>query len=298
MVKKVLFLVFAVFAGITISYANQKTAETITATGSGDAPITEGDYIDARQNAKNAATGEALWKAIEELSGPEAAAAHAEKIRAELLPRAMDFAHKYKFSEEVISPNSATYHVTMEVVFFSELIQNELEKLGTAITRKKSVVLVIDERPMEVVMEGSFLYTSSLTEERLKAAAAEAGYHTAGRMEVRGLKNDALAVKAVEGDKEAIKWLASQLKPDYVITGKVRVTAEGAELRGKTIVTAYEPKGAEQVWSSESTGAVPGGNGTNRYKAVRQCAEKLALPLTEFLKPSGEKAKEEIPPAQ
>lgn len=294
MEKRALIVIAAILFAITTSYAAQKNVETISAGGSGNAAITGGDYLEARQKAKSAATAEALWKAIEAISGADATAQE-EKIRSSLMPRAMDFVHKYKFSEETISPDGGNYHIAMEVIFFADLVQSELEKLGTAVTLKKGVVILIDERPMEGVTDASFMYTGSLTEERLKKAAQEAGYRATGRVEVRGLKDDARAAKAIAGDKDALLWLAERLKGDYVITGKSRVTSSGTEIRGTTQITAYGGREADAAWTSEAVETVAGATGTDRFKAVRKCADKLSDPLTEFLGKAKEAKPAEAP---
>ncbi len=282
MIRSIQLAILALFIVISTAYATLKTTETFTAAGTGDAEIVKFDYIDARINAKAAATQQALWKIVNQLVPAAELQGHTDQIQAALIARAMDYVQKYKFSEEVISEDNTTYHVGMEVVFFAEPIRAALEDLGTAVTHRKKVVIVIDERPLEVVSDISFLLTGSVSEDRLRAAAAETGFKTIDRAEVRALKNDQKVIKAVEGDEDAVRWLAAQFKAEYVITGRARATAIGAEMMGKILLNVYAADGSV-VWSKEIIETVQGSGGMERFKVIRLCGDKGAVMVSELL---------------
>lgn len=277
--------IFAAFVVVTLSftaaYADTKTLETFTSTGEGDVEIVKFDYIDARISAKNMATQQALWRVIGQLLSPEEMAERFDNIQSALTDRSMDFVQKYKFAEETISPDNKTYHVAMEVTFFADQVRGSLEKLGTAVTQRKRVVIVIDERAMDGASDTNFLMTGSMTEDRLRQAAGDAGYKGMARAEVRALGNDPQAAKAVEGDADAVRWMAAQLKADYVITGTARAAA-GSGMLGTIKLNIYAADGG-LVWSKEITESVPGNGGPERFRVIRLCADKAAVMVSELL---------------
>lgn len=265
----------------TAAYADTKALETLTSTGEGDVEINKFDYIDARIGAKNMATQQALWRVIGQLLSPQEMSERFDNIQAALADKSMDFVQKYKFAEETISPDNKTYHVAMEVTFFADQVRGALEKLGTAVAQRKRVVIVVDERAMDGASDTNFLMTGSMTEDRLRQAAGEAGYKGMARAEVRSLGDDAQAVKAVEGDADAVRWMAAQLKADYVITGTARASA-GSGMLGTIKLNVYAADGSP-VWSKEITESVPGSGGPERFRVIRLCADKAAVMVSELL---------------
>lgn len=265
----------------TLAYADPKTVETFTSTGKGDVEIVGNDYIDARINAQNAATQQALRQVIGQLLSVEEVAARSENIESAVTAKSMGFVQKYKFAEETISPDNKTYHVAMEVTFFADQVRGALENLGTVVTQRKRLVIVIDEQAMDGASDTNFLMTGSMTEDRLRKAAGEAGYKGMARDEVRALGNDPQAVKAVAGDADAVRWMAAQLKADYVITGTARAV-NGTGMLGTIKLKVYAADG-ESVWSKEITENAPGTGGPERFRVIRLCADKAAVMVSEFL---------------
>lgn len=264
-----------------MAYADTKTLETFTSTGKGDVEIVGYDYIDARINAQNMATRQALWQVIGQLLPAEEVAARFENIESAVAARSMEFVQKYKFAEETISPDNKTYQVVMEVTFFADQVRGALENLGTAVIQRKRLVIVIDEQAMDGASDTNFLMTGSMTEDRLRKAAGEAGYKGMARDEVRALGDDPQAVKAVAGDADAVRWMAAQLKADYVITGTARATA-GSGMMGTIKLKVYTADG-NPVWSKEITESAPGNGGPERFRVIRLCADKAAVMVSELL---------------
>ncbi len=267
---------------VTSAYADTKTLETFTSTGEGDVEIVRYDYIDARISAKNMATQQALWKVIGQLLSAQEVTERFDNIQSAIAARSMDFVQKYKFADEAISPDNKTYHVAMEVTFFADQVRGALENLGTAVTQGKRVVIVIDERAMDGASDTNFLMTGSMTEDRLRQAAGDAGYKGMARAEVRALGDDPQAAKAVEGDADAVRWMAAQLKADYVITGTARATAASTGMLGTTKLSVYSADGSP-VWVKEITESAPGGGGPDRFRVIRLCADKAAVMVSELL---------------
>ncbi len=267
---------------VTLGYADTKTLETFTSAGEGDVEIVHSDYIDARINAKNMATQKALWKVIEQLLPPQEVADRFDQIQSAVVAKSVDFAQKYKFTDEMILPDNVTYHVAMEVTFFADQVRAALEGLSTAVSQRKRVVVVIDERAMDGVSDANFLMTGSMTEDRLRQAAGDAGYKGMARAEVRALGNDPQAAKAAEGDADAVRWVAAQLKADYVITGTARAAASGTGMMGTTKLNIYAPDGSV-VWAKDITESAPGNGGPDRFRVIRLCADKAAVMVSELL---------------
>ncbi|MBI5638449.1 MAG: DUF2066 domain-containing protein [Nitrospinae bacterium] len=281
MIRGILTTLVAITLSVTLVYASPKTVETFTSTGEGDVEIVRSDYIDARISAKNMATQQALWKVIGQLLSAQEMSERFDHIQSAIAAKSADFVQKYKFAEETISPDNKTYHVALEVVFFADQVRGALENLGTAVAQRKRVVIVIDERAMDGASDTNFLMTGSMTEDRLRQAAGDAGYKGMARAEVRALGNDPQAVKAVEGDADAVRWMATQLKADYVITGTARATA-GTGMLGTIRLNVYAADGSP-VWSKEITESAPGGGGPERFRVIRLCADKAAVMVSELL---------------
>ncbi len=267
---------------LTLAYADTRNLETFTSTGEGDVEIEKFDYIDARIGAKNMATQKALWKVIGQLLSAQELADRSDHIQSAIAVKSMDFVQKYKFAEETISPDNKTYHVAMEVTFFADQVRGALENLGTAVTQRKRAVIVIDEQAMDGASDTNFLLTGSMTEDRLRQAVGEAGYKGMARAEVRALKDDPQAVKAVAGDADAVRWVAAQLKADYVITGSARAASAGTGMLGTIKLNVYAADG-NPVWSKEITESAPGNGGPDRFRVIRLCADKAAVMVSELL---------------
>lgn len=282
MIRAIWTTLAAITLLVTLGYADTRAPETFVATGEGDVEVVQSDYIAARINAQNLATQKALWNVIGQLLPAQEFADRYDQIQSAVVARSVDFVQKYKFTDEMILPDNTTYHVGMEVTFFADQVRTALEGLGTAVSQRKRVVVVIDERAINVVSDGNFLMTGSMTEDRLRQAAGEAGYKGMARAEVRALGNDPEAAKAVAGDADAVRWVAAQLKADYVITGTARATASGADMMGTTKLNVYASDG-NMVWAKEVTESTPGNGGPDRFKVIRLCADKAAVMVSELL---------------
>lgn len=282
MIRGILTAFVAVTLSVTFGYASPKTVETFTSTGEGDVEIVRSDYIDARISAKNMAIQQALWKVIGQLLSAQEMSERFDHIQSALAVKSADFVQKYKFAEETISPDNKTYHIAVEVTFFADQVRGALENLGAAVTQRKRVVIVIDERAMDGASDTNFLMTGSMTEDRLRQAAGDAGYKGMARAEVRALGNDPQAVKAVEGDADAVRWMATQLKADYVIAGTARAIAAGTGMMGTIKLNVYAADGSP-VWAKEITESVPGSGGPDRFRVIRLCADKAAVMVSELL---------------
>jgi hypothetical protein len=197
----------------------------------------------------------------------------------------MGYVQRYKFTQESIDPASTTYRVSLEITFFADRIAKALENGGVKIAEKPKVVVIIDERPMEMVTEASFLLTASPIEEMFRESVLRAGRMGIGRAKVRTLKNDAEVMKAVNGDAAAVKWLAGQYAAELVVVGAARAkpSANGQEMEGLVWTKIYDGASASPIWAQEVKESVAGTVGADRFRAIRQCADKMNVLLGEFL---------------
>ncbi|MBI5178457.1 MAG: hypothetical protein HZA04_04280 [Nitrospinae bacterium] len=285
MAKYLLFFCALLSLAAFPAEAKQKRFELVTMSGVGEASIEGGDYIAARQRARDRAMEQALWKAIAALSSQEQADKSKEALNAAIVSKGMTFVHSYRFSEETINQETHTYRVAMEFSFFTDHITKHLEKGGLKVAEKPKAVVIVDERAMGLLGDSGLLITPSATEELFKETLGDAGFKAFGRAKVRSLKNDAESLKAVGGDAAALKWLAAQCGAEFVVIGSTRAkqAEKTMDTEGTVSVNIYDAKTGASVWAKEVVEKVPGQTGADKFRAVRAGVEKMDALLIEFL---------------
>ncbi|MBI3794995.1 MAG: hypothetical protein HY280_09755 [Nitrospinae bacterium] len=290
-----LFALFALLlslAGVSPAFGAGHRIDVVSEHGEGSVVISGGDYIDARQRARDAAMHDAIWKAIVALSSAEQVGKNADAIFKGITSHAMDFTHSFKFNEEKIDPENHAYVVSMEVTFFSDVLSASLEKIGMKVAERPKAVVIVDEQTFGGAATSSFLLSSSPTEKILAEVLEDNGFKAVTRNGLRQLKMDAEIIKAVKGDEQALKWLGGSFKAELVITGTAGSTEAGGKITGVVSIKIYDGETAELLWSKEVSKSVESSNHADKFKVIRLAAEKVKEYTNEYLSPPPTEKKE------
>lgn len=282
--------IFAVFAlllflsGAGVSFADSQKTEVVVHTGEGLVDIEGGgDYIDARQRAKDAALRDAIWKAVASFSTPDQTAKNKAAITSQIVNNAIDFVHSYKFNDEKIDLANNTYVVSLEVAFFSANLSTALEKIGTVLAEAQKAVVVIDDRPMGLITASGFLLMPSPAENMISEAVEWVGLKAVNRAKLRTLKNDDEIMRAIKGDPSSIKWVADQFKALFVLVGSTSAVEAGGKITGAVTLKIFDGRTAEPLWGKEVSETLESADQTDKFKTIRLAADKMREEAALFL---------------
>lgn len=273
---------------MTVFSSNQARAElrkteALIETGEGAVAIEKGDYIDARQRAKEAALQNAMWKAVFALSSPEQIEKNRTQITARIIENSINFVHSFKFNDEIIDLTTGNYSVSLEASFFTVNVASALEKIGLAVAEPPKAVVVFDDRSLGMVTASGFLLTPSPTENMISEAAEEAGLKTVNRSRLRALKNDDEIMRAVKGDPAAVKWLGGQFNAELVMAGSTSAAEAGGKITGTVALRIYSGRSGELLWVREASETLESSNQSDKFRTIRLAAEKMRGLAAQFL---------------
>ncbi len=277
-----------ILAVMTVFSSNQAPAqlrktEALVETGEGAVAIERGDYIDARQRAKEAALQNAMWKAVSALSSPEQIEKYRPQITARIIDNSINFVHSFRFNDEKIDLTSGSYVVSLEVSFFTMNVASALEKTGLAVAEPPKAVVVIDDRSLGMITVSGFLLTPSPTETIISEAADEAGLKTVNRTRLRALKNDDEIMKAVKGDPAAVKWLGGQFNAELVMAGSISAAEAGGKITGTVALRIYSGRSGELLWWKEASETLESSNQSDKFRTIRLAAVKMRGLAAQYL---------------
>lgn len=282
--KKIAFLAFVLAITLTgPAFAELKKTDVVVEAGEGAVTIEGGDYIDARQRAKDAALRYAMWKAVFALSSPEQIEKNKNQITARIINNAIEYVHSFKFNDEKIDVATTNYVVSLEVSFFSANISRALENIGLEVAGPPNAVIVLDDRPMGMIAVSGFLLTPSPTENMISEAADEAGLKPVNRTKLRTLKNDDEIIMAVKGEPAALKWLGGQFNAELVMVGSTSAVSNGGKITGTVTLKIFNGRTAEPLWGKEVSETVESGNQSEKFRTIRLSAEKMKGLVADFL---------------
>jgi hypothetical protein len=258
-----------------VSFAEAQKTDAIAHVGEGVVVIEGGDYIDARQRAKDKALRDAIWRAVVSLSSPDQTEKNKAAITSQIINNAIDFVHSYKFNDEKIDLTNTSYYVSLEVSFFANNISAALEKIGMQLAESPKAVVVVDDRPMGNITASGYLLTSSPTENMISEAVEWAGLKAVNRTKLRALKNDDEIMRAIKGDTASIKWLADQFKAGIVVVGATNAVEVSGKIIGTVSLKIFDGKTAELLWVKDISESLESTDQTDKFKTIRLAAEKM-----------------------
>ncbi|MBI3581202.1 MAG: hypothetical protein HY098_03865 [Nitrospinae bacterium] len=282
--KKIAFIL-AVIAALSSSQASAelRKTEALVEKGEGAVAIEGGDYIDARQRAKEAALQNAMWKAVFALSSYEQVERYRGQISARIIDNSINFVHSFKFNDEIIDPTTGTYSVSLEASFFTANVASALEKIGLAVAEAPKAVVVFDDGSLGMITGSGFLLTPSPTENLISQAAEEAGLKAVNRTKLRALKKDDEIMKAVKGDPAAVKWLGGQFNAELVMAGSTSAAEAGGKITGTVALRIYNGRTGELLWGKEASETIESSNQSDKFRTIRLAAEKMRGLAAQFL---------------
>jgi len=264
--------------------------------GEGKALVKNGDYVSARKNAEKNALRNGLSSTIRMLISEEEIAERRDFLEEHIFSRGLDFVESYRFINEGNGLDEETdseiYSVSIEYSIFFSYLSNELSNLGVKISggNMKKVIVLIDEETLGMVDIADFLVLPSTSEESISKAIAEQSFMVIDRTKVRELGKNTRVVRAVRGDTSAIRWLAEQYEPDYIILGKAKSQTHQSQMGNPAyvegIVTAriYSGKTLSVIWRKTVLAKIEGRGGGANFKSIRLASDKFQKIVVGFMR--------------
>lgn len=227
-------LLTAVFAAGPAAPAVHAQADAMEAMGYeafGDAPVRNENYVVGRQRAVKEAFRSSLDKALRDMLGVTVYNEN-RKVLQSMYDDPEPYIQSYRFLEAVDDTVEKISRVKLEVVFFKEALNKELNNRGVlaALVKPRSVLVLLKEKSMTADDPyAGFWESTPIAEVSMYKHLVAKGIKTFKRDEVRDKLPDNLVLRAVNGDLQASVEVGLKAAAEVVVLGTALSTIVGED---------------------------------------------------------------------
>ncbi|PIQ96339.1 MAG: hypothetical protein COV67_10100 [Nitrospinae bacterium CG11_big_fil_rev_8_21_14_0_20_56_8] len=185
-----------------------------------EVPVTDNDYVGARQKGVLQAMRVALDKTLESIMGETEYGKNRNALRA-LRANAKKYVRRYRFLEALDDVGNRVTQMRLEIMFYPDALTRALSELGliAGVTGDKNLIVLIKEKSLSSLPDRPFWEMVPISETALSQQFIQAGGTVVGRGPVTNMIPEATVMDAAKGTTSAAVTIGLKAGADMVIVG-------------------------------------------------------------------------------